>query len=558
MNESRHKRRDLVVMISSTAWDLPEHRKQLLQACLDAKMRPVMMENLAASDDTALEASLRMVDEADIYLLVLGYRYGACPRDKHKSYTHLEYEHARDERKMPRVTFIMSKEHPVLPEIVETGSGAESLKEFKATIRAEEIVKEFSSPEELRALAVHALFEQRDRLKTSAEIASENSVINQFFDAPGKARLGAHYISFDALIADKTEGFVGRSFVFDAIDAYTKQEESGYFLLQGEPGIGKTAVLAQLVRKLGCAHHFNIALQNVRTVQQFLGNACAQVIARYNLSVETIPSHALESSVFLVQCLEEAAKKDANRPVVLVVDALDEADPPNTLFRQNVLLLPPSLPANVFIVASSRPTDDLHLQVSRQKSLFIEPNSERNLLDVTRLIEDRLKHDEQLAVHLSAMGLRSEAAVKFLVDKSEGNFIYLRFVLPEIANGVYRTASIDDLPQGLKAYYQGHWNQMRLSDEAEFDQVYAPIVCLLAVAREPLTADQISEWTKIDRRKVRRAFTAWRQFLTVEGKAPASYRIYHRSFQEFLRDIVDLSEFDSLISDYYLRQVTQQ
>src|ERR1044071_9018023 len=129
MNESRHQRRDLVVMISSTAWDLPEHRKQLLQACLDAKMRPVMMENLSASDDTAVEASLRMVDEADIYLLVLGYRYGSGPRNTNKSYTQLEYEHARDVRKMPRVTFLMSREHPILPEAVETGGGAESLKE---------------------------------------------------------------------------------------------------------------------------------------------------------------------------------------------------------------------------------------------------------------------------------------------------------------------------------------------------------------------------------------------------------------------------------------------
>jgi hypothetical protein len=558
MSESRDQRRDLVVMISSTAWDLPEHRRELLQACLDAKMRPVMMENLPASDDTASEASLRMVDEADIYLLVLAYRYGTCPKDKDKSYTHLEYEHARDERKMPRVVLIMSKEHSVLPEAVETGGGAESLKEFKATVRAEGIVKEFSSPQHLRALAIQALFEQRDRLKAIAEVVGENNVIHQFFDSPQKARIGAHYISFNALISDKTEGFVGRSFVFDAIYAYMKQEESGYFLLQGEPGIGKTAVLAQLARNLGCAHHFNIALQNVRTVRQFLGNACAQVVARYSLAVETIPSHALESSMFLVQCLEEAAKKEANRPVVLVVDALDEADPPNTLFRENVLLLPQSLPANVFIVASSRPTDDLHLQVNRQKSLFIEPTSEGNLLDVTRFIEGRIEHDEQLAVHLSAMGLSSQASIKFLVDKSEGNLIYLRFVLPAIANGVYATASIDDLPQGLKAYYQGHWSQMRLSDEAEFDQVYAPIVCLLAVAREPLTAELISEWTKIERRKVRRALMAWRQFMTAEGKAPTSYRLYHRSFQEFLQDTVDLSEFDALISNYYLRQVTQQ
>jgi len=68
------------VMISSTARDLPEHRKEVMDACLRQSMFPMMMEHLPASDADAIEASLRVVDEADIYLGVFAHRYGYVPK----------------------------------------------------------------------------------------------------------------------------------------------------------------------------------------------------------------------------------------------------------------------------------------------------------------------------------------------------------------------------------------------------------------------------------------------------------------------------------------------
>jgi Domain of unknown function (DUF4062) len=68
------------VMISSTALDLPEHRDLVKDACLRQGMFPVMMEHLPAADATAIAESLRMVNEADIYLGIFAYRYGSSPR----------------------------------------------------------------------------------------------------------------------------------------------------------------------------------------------------------------------------------------------------------------------------------------------------------------------------------------------------------------------------------------------------------------------------------------------------------------------------------------------
>lgn len=52
-------------MISSTALDLPEHRKQAIDACLSTGFRPIGMEHLPARDASGVAASLEMVAEAD-------------------------------------------------------------------------------------------------------------------------------------------------------------------------------------------------------------------------------------------------------------------------------------------------------------------------------------------------------------------------------------------------------------------------------------------------------------------------------------------------------------
>ena len=82
------------VIISSTARDLPEHRKEVMDACQRQGMFPVMMEHLPASDAEAISASLKMVDEADIYAGVFAHRYGYEPKTNNPqliSITEMEY-----------------------------------------------------------------------------------------------------------------------------------------------------------------------------------------------------------------------------------------------------------------------------------------------------------------------------------------------------------------------------------------------------------------------------------------------------------------------------------
>jgi hypothetical protein len=149
-----------IVMISSTCRDLPRHREEVRSACEELRCLPRMMEHLPASDAGAVGASLALVDEADVYVGVFGYRYGHVPRGEVKSVTHLEYERACA-RGLPILIFLMDINHRVFPADIETGEGAERLRALKAHLEAgkDHVVKYFRSPKDLHAKVLLSLGE---------------------------------------------------------------------------------------------------------------------------------------------------------------------------------------------------------------------------------------------------------------------------------------------------------------------------------------------------------------------------------------------------------------
>jgi len=49
-------------------------------------------------------------------------------------------------------------------------------------------------------------------------------------------------IAFTSDIARLTEKFTGRQWVFDDIDRWLRESEERFFILTGEPGVGRSAI----------------------------------------------------------------------------------------------------------------------------------------------------------------------------------------------------------------------------------------------------------------------------------------------------------------------------
>ncbi|MEK5277961.1 MULTISPECIES: DUF4062 domain-containing protein [Paenibacillus] len=101
-------KKKLQVFISSTYIDLIAERQAAVEAILDAGHIPAGMELFQAGSQSQKETIERWIDESDVYLLILGSRYGSIEPDSKMSYTHWEYDYAGKKDK-PRFSVVISE-----------------------------------------------------------------------------------------------------------------------------------------------------------------------------------------------------------------------------------------------------------------------------------------------------------------------------------------------------------------------------------------------------------------------------------------------------------------
>lgn len=391
----------------------------------------------------------------------------------------------------------------------------------------------------------------------------QTNIFQLFGSAPPSLSSQIRSSEFRTLIDERTKNFVGRDFVFEAIDNAIRDDSfpSGYIVVRGEPGIGKTAVIGELVKRRNCVHHFNVSSQNIRGAKDFLSNVCAQLIVKYELPYTSLPPDAISDSGFLSRLLVEVSTKCHPQPAVIAVDALDEADDSTLPPEVNCLYLPAALPSGIFFVVSAREAHDQRLQVDREKPIYLRENDPQNQRDVQAYITNSIHaHREKMAVRITEWGILESEFVQVLTAHSEGNFMYLVFVLFDIRNGLLTRTSIDDihnLPKGLQSYYQRHWRTMRAQEPERFEKYYEPVVCQLAVVREPVSLNQLEEWTGLPPMRISEVVRVWRQFLNEDSTAEGEplFRLYHASFQDFLREEVGLTRFHQRIGSAALKKI---
>lgn len=366
----------------------------------------------------------------------------------------------------------------------------------------------------------------------------EGRIVDLPFQVP--PRISEEIKDFSSYIQEKTKGFVGRQFVFDAVQRFTDDFPRGYLLVRGDPGIGKTSLLAELARREGHVHHFNIRLRNIARTEEFLRNVCAQLIAKYRLPHAFLPPDADRSSLFLLDLLARAARMRPGRKLLVLVDALDEADPVGLSPGSNLLCLPETLPQGVYFIATARNVDevDLPLRIDCENdTLVLDHDSPENRADVEAFVR------EQLAVvgvqrYLAAQKLAAEDFVRELSERSEGNFMYLRCVLWEIERDPEWSRSLDQIPRGLKEYYEDHWRRMRSVDERLWREAKLPVILALTVTRKPIPLERIALYAQVDDpRLILSVLRDWKPFLHEEGEAIEArrYQLYHASFFDFLK-----------------------
>jgi hypothetical protein len=87
-------KKKLQIFISSTFTDLIEERQAAVEAVLRSGHIPAGMELFSAGNKSQLETIKKWIAQSDIYILILGGRYGSLELESQLSYTEVEYLYA--------------------------------------------------------------------------------------------------------------------------------------------------------------------------------------------------------------------------------------------------------------------------------------------------------------------------------------------------------------------------------------------------------------------------------------------------------------------------------
>jgi len=141
------------VFISSTFEDLKEYREKIWDLLEKYDVDIKGMERFGARTETPLETCLAEVEQSQIYVGIIGTRYGSIDPNTGVSNTQREYEKAYEkfqELKKEILIYIIDDENcKVRVKFVDTGPDADKLKVFKKTLKNRHTCDSFRDEEDL-------------------------------------------------------------------------------------------------------------------------------------------------------------------------------------------------------------------------------------------------------------------------------------------------------------------------------------------------------------------------------------------------------------------------
>ncbi|MHB9071273.1 MAG: P-loop domain-containing protein [Sedimentisphaerales bacterium] len=376
-------------------------------------------------------------------------------------------------------------------------------------------------------------------------------------------------------ILNEHKTIVGRKQLKEDVKGFIAGRDNGILLITGPPGIGKTALMANLVHELS-------PLAAGESVISFFFSWEA---ARYSLQAcwRSLYSELAEKSGFLIEPAadkieilalqfskllqklvvdkqageefrpqrhdnpksQEKSNKnvvlEADLPKIFIIDAIDEAEDPVLFLR----LLPKPLPYKTFFILSSRPgshLDGFSAFSGMGTPVTIDPYSPENISDANNF----------LSVQFPKW---SKSVIKKITVHAKNNFLFLKsftkFIHQEsideksAADWCEKFGTTEEDP--LHALYERYWlylhDKCLKSAHAEDSEDVNELMGLLAIVYAPVSLPMFSrflgeKWTTA---KFERVFRYIHQFVDVKldfsethGTQEKIYRFSHPTFRRFI------------------------
>ncbi len=355
-------------------------------------------------------------------------------------------------------------------------------------------------------------------------------------------------LDFSIEIAKHTKDFIGREWLDEELQCWLEDDKSRVFFITGDPGTGKTAMLAQIVHKhpLVIAYHFCISsLEDSRNPLIFVRSLAAQLATQlqdYRAALEALELDNIaegDAGTLLRRIIAEPLKAEkSDRPALIVVDALDES---YSYGMKNIARVLrdrlEDLPQWIRLVISSRKEPEILDMFSNYQPHEIMATCLKNGQDIRAHLRRKFQEPKFQEI-LIRTGTDLEFAIELLCTKCEGNFLYANYALMAIETGRLDLQKPDAFPEGLVGIYQFFFERLFPEGKLHEYKLILPIIEILLAAREPLTGQMIASFSDFDITQTREYLQKIAEFFP---EREGAYQVYHKSLSDWLRGEVGRS-----------------
>jgi hypothetical protein len=326
---------------------------------------------------------------------------------------------------------------------------------------------------------------------------------------------------FQNLVEEKSTNFVGREFIFTAINDFLQHYNRGYFTIVGSPGSGKSAILAKYAQENFSAVYYSVQVPRKSCANDFLKFVCSYLVETLGMiySSETLDDD-VEGNWLLSLLLQKISDRlEPSQKFIIAIDGLDAIDCSCQPLGSNLFYLPRYLPQGIYFLLTRRPF------LKDKSGLLIEAPSQ--IIDLADYPNLNLQ-DIELYIPKNLYYL-------FPHKEEKSNFMYVSQIINAIKEGFYTEPfQLNQLPPSLEAYYQQHWQKMQSYGLSDVASGVLGVLTSTEIGKG-ISAEEIADRIDQDEFDVEKVLENWTEFLVEKNlQGNVQYRFYHTSFRDWL------------------------
>jgi tetratricopeptide (TPR) repeat protein len=314
--------------------------------------------------------------------------------------------------------------------------------------------------------------------------------------------------SFESRIIEKTTGFQGRRWLFDAAEEWLNNSPSRILWVKGSPGVGKSAFAARLAHQARSAVvgffmcEFQGRKDSEESAREAICTLAFQIASRlsdyrikllYEMQVDRDKINRRGSDdlfeFLITEPLNRSGKIPESTRLCLVIDGLDEAgrSRDGNALAQLLSKHAERLPEWMGVLVTSRPEPYLDQILKPLSCISIESKGAKNREDIIEWIDQRLPDNLK--------GNRRQSVIEAVLEKCGGTFLYLNLVDKDKSLNI---AEPESLPDKLDGFFTQTFIRYFPSYE-QYGNKTEPFLRLLAASPGPFPTEmgrQILGWSQ--------------------------------------------------------------